>query len=272
MQTESIPENKILEQAGYFTVPGGHLYTVLHQVDDPVARVLLVGPFASERHNSYHPWVRWARYLAARRIEALRYDYRGVGESTGVFADMTFENWSEDIQLLASWFKSRSPGVPLILSGLELGALLAGNTFQLGIGDALLLWSPAANANQVLRSTLQRWVGLEQLFKYGDERKPVTHYIQQLEQGSLLEVYGYQWTTRLWHDSFDFNLPADMSDEDNAISAYKRPVRIVKLGRDAAPLAKGFIGYDEIKDLSWVYSHNFDWIAAALDIPRGRVS
>jgi hypothetical protein len=30
---------------GYFRVPGAHLYTVLHRVEDPVARILFVGPF-----------------------------------------------------------------------------------------------------------------------------------------------------------------------------------------------------------------------------------
>jgi alpha/beta superfamily hydrolase len=136
----------LMEQARYFTVPGEHLYTVLHQVPDPIARVLLVGPFASERHFSYHPWVRWARYLAARRIEVLRYDYRGIGESTGTFEDMSFENWSEDVQLLAEWFSHQSPRVPLMLHGLELGAILAAKSFQTGTGDALLLWAPPANA------------------------------------------------------------------------------------------------------------------------------
>ena len=68
MQRLNLPIGKRLpEHAGYFEVPGAHLYTVLHEVKDPVARVLLVGPFASERHISYLPWVRWARYLAARQ-------------------------------------------------------------------------------------------------------------------------------------------------------------------------------------------------------------
>ena len=38
------------EHAGYLAVPGAHVYTVLHQVQDPVARVLLAG---SARGNEY---------------------------------------------------------------------------------------------------------------------------------------------------------------------------------------------------------------------------
>ena len=262
-----------LEQAGYFEVSGAHLYTVLHGVADPVARVLLVGPFASERHRSYIPWVRWARYLAARRIECLRFDYRGVGESTGVFEDMSFENWIEDVELLAGWLKSRLPDVPLALHGLELGALLAAKTFETGVGDALLLWAPPASANQALRATLMRRISMDHAFKYGDERKPVSDYLRQLESGDFLDVDGYQWSGRLWRDSFRFELPAGMEGECNTTPACKRPVTIVKLDKHAAPLVKGSsVGYEAInRDFSRLFDDNIEWIAHALAIdPSGR--
>jgi hypothetical protein len=253
---------QIEERAGYFPVSGAHLYTVLHEVRDPVARVLLVGPFASERHNSYLPWVRWARGLAAENIEVLRYDYRGIGESTGVFEQMTFADWSQDVRLLSNWFQSRSPHVPLVLHGLGLGAVLAGRAFDEGIGEGLLLWSPPANANQALRATLMRWVGLEQIFKFGDDRKSASDYIRELEQGSPLEVDGYLWSVNLWQDSFKFTLPTALDIEASAAQAYKRPVRIVKLTRDAAPLTKGgIVGFDDLKDFSWLFTPNREWIA-----------
>lgn len=247
---------------------------MLHGVADPLARVLLVGPFASERHSSYMPWVRWARYLAARRIECLRYDYRGIGESTGAFEDMSFEHWIEDVELLAGWVKSRSPDVPFLLHGLELGALLAGRIFETGVGDALLLWSPPVSANQALRATLMRVVSMAQAFKYGDERKPLSYYVQQLESGQVLEVDGYRWSGRLWHDSLSFRLPAGKEDESSAASASKRPVRIVKLDHHAAPLIKGStVGYDAInKDFSQLFADNFGWIAKGLAIPQGNDS
>ncbi|WP_263354823.1 serine aminopeptidase domain-containing protein [Acidicapsa acidisoli] len=259
-------EQNLFEQAHYFEVPGAHLYTVLHSVPDPVARVLLVGPFASERQNSYGPWVRWARYLAERRIEVLRYDYRGIGESTGDFCEMTFADWHEDVLLLTEWLNRRSPAVPLVLHGLEIGALLAGKVFEAGVGDALLLWSPPANANAALRTTLLRWMGLLQLLRYSEERKTAADCIRELEQGLSIEVEGYLWTPKLWRDSFSFELPSAMDNEESAIQKYGRPVKSIVLAANAAPLAKKGIvgGGDEIKDLSWLYSDNFEWMNGAL--------
>jgi hypothetical protein len=263
VQTQVQPNPYLPERAGFFPVSGAHLYTVLHEVKNPVAHVLLVGPFASERHNSFLPWVRWARYLAEQDIEVLRYDYRGIGESTGAFEQMTFADWRQDVRLLSAWLETRSPHVPLVLHGLGLGAVLAGDAFDQGIGDGLLLWSPPTNANQALRATLMRWVGLEQIFKFGDDRKSVSDYIRELERGCPLEVDGYRWSFDLWRESSGFTLPAALASEESALSAYERPVKIVRLTSDAAPLAKGgLVGYDDLKDFSWLYAPNLEWIAA----------
>jgi alpha/beta superfamily hydrolase len=270
VQTELQTDPGLSERAGYFPVSGAHLYTVLHEVPDPLARVLLVGPFASERHNSYLPWARWARYLASRQMEVLRYDYRGIGESTGIFEELSFADWSEDITLLADWLQRRSPHTPLILHGLEIGGLLAANLFHQDVGDGLLLWSPPANARQALRSTLMRWVGLEHLYKPADEVKTAGEHMRALEQGAAVEVEGYQWTSGLWRDSSSLELPASMTDDAAATLAYNKPVRMIKLDRQAAPLVKGgFVGYDEAKDFDWLFSPNADWIAGSASGVRG---
>jgi Serine aminopeptidase, S33 len=257
------------ERGGYFEVPGAHLYTVLHRANKPIARVLLVGPFAAERHSSYIPWVLWARYLAERGIEVLRYDYRGIGESSGAFEEMSFSDWSEDVHLLAKWLKEQSPEVPLVLHGLGVGALLASRAFHGGVGEVLLLWSPPESANQALRSAVVRWINVEQLFKYGDERKPPSAFIQELERGSSVEVEGYQFSGKLWQNSFLFDMPPAMRDEASARAEYKKPVRIIKLGREAAPLVKaGTVADDRAKDFTWLFLENWEWIATSIDDVR----
>lgn len=260
------------EQAGYFEVSGAHLYTVLHQVAEPSARVLLVGPFTSERHLSYIPWVRWARFLAARGIECLRYDYRGIGESTGVFEELSFEHWLEDVQVLAAWLKHRSPDLPLVLHGLEMGAILAGKTFLTDVGDALLMWATPPNANVAFRTSLLRRISVDHAFKPPDERKPMSDYIQRMESGQFLDVDAYLWSGRLWSDSLKFEAPKDIPEGDSALAG--RPTRRVKLDGRAMPLVKGSsVSYEAInRDHSWLFAENFDWISSALAVSSEKQS
>jgi len=263
VQTQQEFKHNSLEEAGYFPAAGAHLYTVLHGVADPIARVLLVGPFASERHYSYIPWIRWARYLADHNVECVRYDYRGTGESTGDFEQMSFAQWLEDVRLLAEWLKGRGDGVPLLLHGLELGSVLAGKTFDAGIGDMLLLWAPSKNANQALRSTLLRRISMDHAFKFGDERRPPSSYIELLENGESLEVEGYCWTAQQWRDSFNVQLPVEL--ENGTGIADGRLVRSVKLDRASTPLVKGSsVGYEAVsKDFSALFAENLEWIQGA---------
>lgn len=256
------------ERAGYFSVPGAHLYTVLHQVAHPVAQVLLVGPFASERHFSYHSSVRWARYLAARRIGVARYDYRGIGESTGAFEEMSFRDWSEDVELLAGRLKARQPDVPLLFHGVGLGAILAAREFARGRGDALLMWSPKANANQALRAILRRWAGLGQFYESPENRKSASEYISELERGSSIEVQGYQWSSRLWRDSYLLELPENKDGELSFDKSDSRPVKVDTFGRRPDALVMPYSRYEEGQDLTPLYASTYDWIVEALRLRR----
>ncbi len=263
------PDARLSEIPGYFEVDGAHLYTVLHEVQDPIASVLLIGPFASERHNSYLAWVRWARYLAASGFEVLRFDYRGIGESTGAFNDMTFSIWSKDIFELAQRHRHRNPSVPFVLHGFELGGLFAGSIFDRGLGDALLMWSPPASANQSLRSTFMRWIAMKHLFTPAEVRLPASHYFRQLEEGGSLRVEGYLWSSALWQDSFHFSLPQALTNGGVAAATYKRPVHSETFDKNTSSLLKGgSIGYERIEDLDWLFAANRNWIRSAVGLAQ----
>jgi hypothetical protein len=251
----------LTEQAGYLALPGAHLYTVLHQAPHPVARVLLAGPFASERLASYLPWIRWARYLADRGFEVLRYDHRGIGESEGIFETITFKQWNEDLRHIAHWYSHRSPNLPFILHGLGIGALYAANLFQQGTGNALLMWSPPEDANQALRSILLRSVGLGQMLQSGAGRKSASYYIRELQEGSSIEVEGYLWSAQLWQESFQFKIPFTAEQRATFKESNARPVRLTDLPPEAAPLVKGgYVGYDDFKDFTWLWAEYAEWM------------
>lgn len=259
------------EHAGYVPVPGAHLYAMLHRAGRPEARVLLVGPFASERQFAYHAWVRWARYLAAHGIEALRYDHHGTGESTGDFGSASFEQWCADAEALASWLARQRPELPLLLHGVELGAVLAGRCFSGGAGEAVLLWSPPVDANHAMRALLRRWAGIEQLYESPGNRKSASEYIRGLEGGLSIEVHGYAWQSKLWRESFAFGIPDGLRDEGAFLDDRGRPVKVERFGSNTEPPTMPYRRYDDNQDLSALYDSTYKWVAEALQLKAHRV-
>jgi hypothetical protein len=97
--------------------------------------LLLCGPFAVERERAYLTLVLWARTLASRGFEVMRFDYRGQGESTGAFEDMTIARWREDAAFCAARLSAATQGGAVVLQGVRLGALIAAELFASGVGE-----------------------------------------------------------------------------------------------------------------------------------------
>lgn len=213
---------------GYVDVGSEQLYYTLLTPIAPLLAVVCVGTFPSERTHSHVGWNAWFRTLAAHGIAALRFDYRGSGESSGRFERHAFNDWLEDISAAAAVLVEYAPDVPIVLHGYRMGALLAARAFQGGLGRALLLWSPPKSARDMLFDLLRFRLMADLAHRKTDGPKERSVYVAELEAARMVEVEGYQWSKKLWDEADGLVVSAQGSPE--------RPVRTTALSAVHGPL------------------------------------
>lgn len=264
-----------LEQADYFAVDGEQLYFVVHPTIQPLrGRVLLAGPFASERPHRYIPWTAWARHLASAGYEVMRFDYRGVGESTGRFEDFSFQSWADDIEYCANWLSNRTPAAPLIIHGLGMGAFLGDRLFGQGVGDIFLAWLPPKSAREMLFDQLKLKLSNNYSLP-ASEHKTRDQYISGLEHGEMIEVEGHNWTPRLWAEAAEYVFGEN--GQSTATSSVPRRIRHVTELDALAAHAFGGVGPNPLRvpgsgpamrlvnpDLSKCFDAASTWLDATL--------
>jgi len=147
-----------METAITFQNHGQRLAGMLHAPAKSGCRpaLLMLHGFTGNRMESHFLFVKMARRLAAAGYFALRFDFRGSGESEGAFQEMTIPGEIDDARAALAWLR-RQPGVDpdrVAVLGLSLGgavaASVAGEDHRVA---ALLLWSAAA----VLEDIFRRW-------------------------------------------------------------------------------------------------------------------
>lgn len=124
--------------------------------------VLVVVGGPQYRVGSHRQFVLLARYLSAHGVPCMRFDYRGMGDSSGV--ERSFENVSQDIEAAIGAFLETQPGLrQIVLWGLCDGA-------------SAICFYPAANDPRVAGSILLNpWVHTE----VGEAKVFLKHYYLQ---------------------------------------------------------------------------------------------
>ena len=227
------------EEFGYLRHGNQYLYYAFHRADKPIAQVLLAGHFVVERPFSYAPWVRWARYLAEQGFSALRFDYRGCGESTGHFQDYTLNSWIEDCKSTCSYLREQAPDIPLILNGIGLGGLIISHSFKEGLGDGMLLWSPSPCGSSALRDTFFKRMAFDLANSETGQIKTWAHYKSSLEQGNAIDAAGYTITPELWREAEEMMLVLPERSGKDGIDDQGRPWKVAKLSQSEVPLIAG---------------------------------
>jgi uncharacterized protein len=138
-----------MERPIWFVVDGEKVHGMLHLPGArPAPAVVMLHGFTGQRCESSFIFVRLARALCQRGIAALRFDFRGSGESEGRFCDLTIEREVDDARAALEFLRAR-PDIErrrIGVLGLSLGStvaqLVAGKERGLG---ALCLWATVAH-------------------------------------------------------------------------------------------------------------------------------
>jgi pimeloyl-ACP methyl ester carboxylesterase len=173
--------------------------------------VLALPPFPPERIATMAPLVRALRRITDAGFEVLRFDPRGVGESSGAAADFGFESLTEDARFVASLAASS----PLVFSACGAGCLAAAELFAEGLGDAMLLWGPPRDGQQVMEDALRLRVATD-LTVHVDSmgpRRTSEDFLAELEDGRDLEVEGHVISPALWRQLRERSLKLPANDE-----------------------------------------------------------
>lgn len=142
------------EQLVSFQNQGQNLYGMIHipPGPGPFPAVLLFHGFTADRNEHHFLLVKAARALMAAGFAALRFDFRGSGESEGDFNQVTIEGEISDGQQARAWLRGHAAvdaarvGVCGISVGGAVAACLAGRAQDV---PALVLWAPVGDPRRV---------------------------------------------------------------------------------------------------------------------------
>jgi len=177
----------------------GQRFCLLHpaQGTSALGAIVYIHPFAEEMNKSRRMASMQARALARAGYSVLMMDLAGCGDSSGDFADATWQVWVHDVVRGCQWLGERVQA-PLWLWGLRAGCLLAVDAARHIEGKTnFLLWAPTPSGQQVLQQFLRLKVASE--LANGNTKGIMNSVRSALAQGSLVEIAGYRLNPGLAH-------------------------------------------------------------------------
>ena len=142
------------EKFVWLTNHGQRIAGMLHIPEGrgPYPAVLMLHGFTGNRIEAHFLFVKMARRLASAGYLAMRFDFRGSGESEGAFKDVTLPAELDDARTVLAWLRKQPQVAPnqITLLGISMGgaiaAALAGSDPSIA---GLILWSAAADPEEL---------------------------------------------------------------------------------------------------------------------------
>ncbi|WP_116364720.1 serine aminopeptidase domain-containing protein [Parahaliea mediterranea] len=212
--------------ARYLGVPGERVFTLSFQPQQAArGQVLYLPPFAEEMNRCRALAAAQARQFAAAGYGCTLMDYRGTGDSDGVFEAVSLQDWLADVGLVLDDIAQRYSQPPLlwgIRSGCLLGACTAGaanasstvtnSTAASAIGTriaGLLMLQPVVSGRRFVRQLVRQRIAAA--VERGAGETSSEDIQQRWQAGESVEIGGYQPSARLMleleqMELTDFNL------------------------------------------------------------------
>lgn len=119
--------------------------------------VVLCPPWGLEYQNSHRALRHLADRLAVAGMDALRFDYRGTGDSAGDATHASVEAWLSDLATAVDELRAMTACTRVALVGLRLGGGLACQLSVLNPAiDRVVLWSPVTNGTRYVERLEER--------------------------------------------------------------------------------------------------------------------
>jgi pimeloyl-ACP methyl ester carboxylesterase len=149
-------------QPFYFGSSKTQLFGIYHTPEAEAARstaIVLCCPLGHEYLRAHRAFRNLAVALAGRGYHVLRFDYFGVGDSSGEAAEVSLHQCLEDLGAAIEELKDTAGVTRVSLIGLRMGATLAAMAAARRRDiDRLVLWDPALDGRGYIEelTTLQR--------------------------------------------------------------------------------------------------------------------
>ncbi|MEX2256233.1 MAG: alpha/beta fold hydrolase [Acidimicrobiia bacterium] len=106
-------------------VEGGHLLCVTdHPAGEPKATAIICHGLTGDRVGPQRLLTVLAEELVMFGFVSVRFDFRGSGDSSGVFAETTFAGMCDDLRSVAAWAEREYSTPALTLLGVSIGGVI----------------------------------------------------------------------------------------------------------------------------------------------------
>lgn len=187
------------DAAAFFLARGSSsLFCLSHSPPAGIAAVgsiLHVPAFAEEMNKARRAVAVTARALASRGWNVLLLDPTGTGDSSGDFADASWETWLADVRHAAHWLEVQTGFIPC-LWGLRSGCLLIDQVLAGLACPRVILWQPTISGESALAQFL-RLRTMSGLDVSGAAKETTRALLAELEKGNSLDVAGYSLSSAL---------------------------------------------------------------------------